>query len=1048
MSPERDSIATDRPVIHQDSSAKTESPTGSSANGSGEDSAAAPGGVNGTSEAAAANVAFAGMKTLSPATAVGIPTTNGTGPSVVADLLGELQPDLPEVSDLPEVKPDSLRHPSSALESAAALLGWLSLAALGAAGMATKLANHSPSIATPWTAVFIAGVAVSILLAGRRTSARGVRNLLSEVHRSLPPVSSADSSVDSRESSRRADGCLSDLLERTTNFIGGRAAALYVTSAGSGRPALRKSVGMDLTSRAVNIAVDVSVTEARPATLVDDADPAWVIMSVPLVIGDRVTGAIVVSTPKRWSKTSRLPRLRQIADGGAAVIERARLGEEEWRNRLGVAHARGHLAILAEAAVTLSAGVESTDEAFFRLGAIVVPDFADWFAASLTDGLGQLSSVTIGGEELFGRKTEHLHPEGEALVRSAMATSHAVVSSDLASRCQDSGRKSGTEPAMSLMQATPTDEIGSLMVVPIEVHGRPVGALSFVTFPGRRGFRPSDLEAARTLAGTVAATAEHMLLVEQSEALSASAERRATRLRRLVETALVVSTPLSENEVLQVLAEHARRVLDCERVVIACRKGGLVIETSSPLGPSPAEMKAVIDATERVLGGSRSSYAPSTMGIASFRVSDREATTTPDWVAAPVDQGTGTVRRAMVAIGTGSEPFGPDDEAVLALLARMASVALERAALYETLRSNEQRLTALVESSPLAITELDLDGTVRWWNRAAGYLFGWDDSGPSPRAIPVAGEAAAMLSALWERARLGKATIGALVPARRPSGELMELSLSVAPLEENDGTTGGILAVVEDATEREQVLEQFHRSERLGAMARLAGGIAHDFNNLVTVILGSSETLMRRIGPDDPMREEVEAINRVGKRAAALTGQLLQIGHRSSVLLVETDPCEVITSMTDEFRRLLGGEIELEITNEDRYSPLLVLVDRAELERSMLNLAFNARDAMPQGGRLVIRTSLVGDETGPRSWVVISVTDTGIGMDPSTAEHCFEPFFSTKGSASGTGLGLATVHATVTQANGSVNVESTPGVGTTFTLRFPLARAGLNQMPA
>ena len=230
-------------------------------------------------------------------------------------------------------------------------------------------------------------------------------------------------------------------------------------------------------------------------------------------------------------------------------------------------------------------------------------------------------------------------------------------------------------------------------------------------------------------------------------------------------------------------------------------------------------------------------------------------------------------------------------------------------------------------------------------------------------------------------------------------------------------------------------------------MARLAGGIAHDFNNLVTVILGSSETLIRRIEPDDPLRVEVEAINRVGKRAAALTGQLLQIGHRSSVQLVETDPCEVITAMTDEFRRLLGGEIDLEIVTDHRYSPLLVLVDRAELERSLLNLAFNARDAMPQGGRLVIDTSLVGDEAAPRSWVVISVSDTGIGMDPSTAEHCFEPFFSTKGSASGTGLGLATVHATVTQANGSVNVESTPGVGTTFTLRFPLARAGLKQVP-
>jgi two-component system cell cycle sensor histidine kinase/response regulator CckA len=473
-------------------------------------------------------------------------------------------------------------------------------------------------------------------------------------------------------------------------------------------------------------------------------------------------------------------------------------------------------------------------------------------------------------------------------------------------------------------------------------------------------------------------------------------------------------------------------------VVVTSRRHGFAVEMSCPPDPSELELTAVQDATDRVLGGSRSAQESSTMGVASFRVPETEPAT-PDWVAAPVDQATGTVGRAMVALGTSPEPFGPDDEAVLALLARMASVALERASLYETLRSNEQRLTVLVESSPLAIAELNLDGTVRWWNRAAGYLFGWDESGLAPRAIPVAGEAASMLDSLWDRARLGMATVGALVPARRPGGELMELSLSVAPLEENDGSTGGILAVAEDATEREQVLEQFHRSQRLGAMARLAGGIAHDFNNLVTVILASSETLMKRIATDDPLRPEVEAIHRVGKRAAALTGQLLQIGHRSSLQLVETDPAEVIAAMSDDLRRLFGPHVGVEITTDRANSPLLVLVDRAELERAVLNLAFNARDAMPQGGRLSIETRLARDEAGTKCWVVISMSDTGIGMDPSTAEHCFEPFFTTKGSASGTGLGLATVHAIVTQSNGSVNVESTPGVGTTFTLRFPFA---------
>ena len=201
---------------------------------------------------------------------------------------------------------------------------------------------------------------------------------------------------------------------------------------------------------------------------------------------------------------------------------------------------RGNMAILAEAAVTLSAGVESTDEAFLMLGRVVVPIFADWFAAHLENEAGELASVSVGGDDTGpypyrGREqNRHVHPDGEALVRSTMATGRPVVSADLATGFQEPGRDAREEHALSLIQAAPSDEIGSLMVVPIKVHGRPIGALSFVTLPGRRGFRPADLEAGRTLAGTVAATAERMLLVEQSEELSASAERRANRLRRLV----------------------------------------------------------------------------------------------------------------------------------------------------------------------------------------------------------------------------------------------------------------------------------------------------------------------------------------------------------------------------------------------------------------------------------------------------------------------------------------------------------------------------------
>lgn len=950
-------------------------------------------------------------------------------------------------------------HRFEALETDAALLGWLLLSLIGAAGLGASAAGGSYASAGIWIAVLAAGVVASAVLVVRRRRAAAVRRLLSYAQQNYPH----DSSDDSRQSSTKTEDYLSDLLARIASFVGAPTASVYVVPPGSPRPVQRCSVGGDLSSAAVRIAVTVASSERGTASVPDDVVRARNVLAAPLFTADVVTGVLVVSAPKRlFSKARSLSRLVQVAQSAGPVIERARLGEAEWRSRLGAAHASSHLAILGEAALCLSVEADSTEESFARLGTVIVPDFADWFAVHMEDSPGDLTSVTTGSDtgafEGLGLSFDdrgsggdriirphrhdpfrHIHPDGEALVRSAMATGGAVVSADLAAGCTEPSRRPGTEPALSLVQASPTEAIGSLMVVPVEVHGRPVGALSFVTFPGRRGFRPSDLETAATLAGTVSAAAERMLLLRQGQILTLSSDRRADRLRRLVETALVVSTPLSEREVLQLLVEHAKRVIGCGRVVVAHRQIGLSVEVSSPPGPDDTEMRAVRDAIDRVLGGSRSSQESSSLGVASFRINDAGTNPSVDWVAAPVDHSTGHSRRAMVAIGSGEEPFGPDDEAALALLARMASAALERAALYETLRSNEQRLTALVEASPLAIAELDLDGTVRWWNKAAGNLFGWEDSIPAPRTIPVTGDAASALGSYWERARLGVATVGALVAARRPDGEIMELSLSVAPLEENDGSTGGILAVVEDATEREQVVEQFHRSQRLGAMARLAGGIAHDFSNLVTVILASSETLIRLVDETDPIRPEVEAMHRVGKRAAALTSQLMQIGQRTNVSLVETDPSDVIAQMTDELREVLGRHVHLEVTKDRFDTPPWILVDRAELERAILNLAFNARDAMPQGGQLVIDTRLSSDAGGRRPWVVISVTDTGIGMDPSTAEHCFEPFFTTKGSASGTGLGLATVHAMVTQANGGVDVESTPGKGARFTLKFPLA---------
>ena len=525
-----------------------------------------------------------------------------------------------------------------------------------------------------------------------------------------------------------------------------------------------------------------------------------------------------------------------------------------------------------------------------------------------------------------------------------------------------------------------------------------------------------------------------------------------------MEAALAVNAPLAEPQVLRVLSEHARRVLDAEQAVVLVLPSGALpsiegpswagesggeVEVSAPTGLPDAVSRVVQAAGRLVARANRpvrdagESDELSDPAAAQSALSERRAV---PWMAVPLIDSTATRNRVIVVLGRGRS-FNAEDESVLVLLAQMATVALDNARLYQAVQGNEQRLQAVVESSPLAIAELDLQGAARWWNGAAGSLLGWDDApvGVPPDValrIPAADDAAASaLSRLWDRTRHGEATVGVQLAAVRDN-ELLQLSVSTAPLLDHEGLVTGILAVAEDVTERQRMLEQFQQAERLGAMARLAGGVAHDFNNLLTVILGCSEILLRRFDSADPLVTEVEAIQRAGHRAAALTSQLLAIGHRQVGQPGVVDPHSVVRAMEPMLVRVMGEDVHLELVPPDPGGR--ILVDPTEIERAVLNLAINARDAMPKGGRLVIRTRVVGsDLPAPQRIVALAVSDTGTGMDEETAEHCFEPFYTTKGMAKGTGLGLAAVHAMVTQAGGQVSLDTAPGRGTTITLWFP-----------
>lgn len=233
-------------------------------------------------------------------------------------------------------------------------------------------------------------------------------------------------------------------------------------------------------------------------------------------------------------------------------------------------------------------------------------------------------------------------------------------------------------------------------------------------------------------------------------------------------------------------------------------------------------------------------------------------------------------------------------------------------------------------------------------------------------------------------------------------------------------------------------------SQKLEAIGRLSGGVAHDFNNLLGVIIGYSEALQRQIGEDHPLREAVDEIQNAGKRAALLTQQLLAFSRKQVLEPKVLDLNTLVSEVEKMLRRLIGEDIELKIVLPGGLG--MVKADRGQIDQVILNLAVNARDAMPKGGKLSLETSNAElDENDvnrfryvvPGAYVLLKVTDTGCGMDAELQSHIFEPFFTTKESGKGTGLGLATVYGVIKQSGGYIWVDSEVGRGTTFKIYLP-----------
>ena len=400
--------------------------------------------------------------------------------------------------------------------------------------------------------------------------------------------------------------------------------------------------------------------------------------------------------------------------------------------------------------------------------------------------------------------------------------------------------------------------------------------------------------------------------------------------------------------------------------------------------------------------------------------------------------------------------WSADEKAFGISISNLISLALERCERQRIEADVALRSAALnATAHPVLIT--DPRGNIVWTNPAFSAVMGYSAPeviGRNAPALLGSGEYnPEPIARMWETVDAGQVWRGELWN-RRKDGSRLLIDQTITPVKDAAGMVTHLVAIKIDLTQQRSLESQFLQAQKMEVVGRLAGGIAHDFNNLLTVINGTAELALTDLPKDHPLREDFERIQESGARAAGLTRQLLTFSRKQIVNRVPLQITQVLTGFKSMLQRLIGEDIKLEVRSGCGASG--VMADQGQLEQVILNLAVNARDAMPRGGTLLIDASIADLDTGlstaqvkvpPGSYVRIDVSDTGEGMSDDVLSRIFEPFFTTKESGKGTGLGLATVYAIVEQSGGAILAVSTVGEGTTFTIYLPRIGAAAATAP-
>ncbi len=830
------------------------------------------------------------------------------------------------------------------------------------------------------------------------------------------------------------------------------------------------------------------------------ADRSAALLCVPIRVGSRVLGTLAIYRERgHVFDAEALALATALSDQVGVAIDNARLFDESERRRREAERLAEVGRLLAETLDAELVGQRIADSARELLAAQAAAVYR------LEPGAEDLVGLAVSGDATLAIPRDLVLPKGIGVAGLAVRLARPVSTRDVLADPQ-------VELTAEVRAGIEQGSYRSVLGVPLAIEGRVVGALAVGDRPGR-AFSESDVRLAQALAAQAALALKSARQYEEAERHRREAEILADLLadinasrdlddmlprvgagaRELCRSDLA-GVALREPASDAVVFSHwpgAR--LDYGRIRVEPGKGvgGMVLATGRPFRTDCYAEDSRITPDYREIAAAEGIVAA---------------------MAVPIT-GKGRVEGLLYVHNRSPRPFTDPDEAILLRLADHAARAIGSARLNEEIRTRQGQLEALLEASrelsriqPVEsllgrITELCgrlLDsasvgirlvegdhlvmgeGTaearqvmvtprLKVGQSLSGIVAATreplvvDDIGSDPRVEPVHREAAVRFGySRWLGVPLkaGERVLGVLSVRRGGNRSFTDQDLAVATAFASQAA-----AALENARLYREAQEayaslaatqaQLGQSQKMEAVGQLAGGIAHDFNNLLTVVLGRSELALARLRDNDPLRRDLGLIQTTSQRAANLVRQLLAFSRKQVLRPEVLDLGSVVAGLEGMLRRLIGEDIDL--VTADGADLGRVKADPSQIEQVIVNLAVNARDAMPGGGRITVETANVDlDEAfaathqglRPGAYVRLAVQDTGHGMDAKTQAHIFEPFFTTKEVGKGTGLGLATVYGIVKQSEGYILVESVPGLGTTFTIYLPRVEEDAAPVPA